>query len=87
MVRQLAAEELVARNRSGKRRVTAENVVFPEVGWLRSEADVIHVRSVSKGKRPVMTVDRERPDLFGKLATILRESGAPAAEAEGEGNS
>ena len=34
-----------------------------------------------------MTVDRERPDLFGKLATILRESGAPAAEAEGEGNS
>ncbi len=34
-----------------------------------------------------MTVDRERPDLFGKLATILRESGAPAPEVEGEGNS
>jgi len=41
--------------------------------------DAIGVRPVSEGERPVMTVDRERPDRFGKLATIPRGSVAPSS--------
>jgi len=90
VIRQLESEGLVARNRPkpgdrpGKPRATAENVVFPEMGFRLGEGtDAMEPRSVSEGERPVMTVDRGRQDLFGKPATIPRGSGAPTPELEG----
>jgi len=38
----------------------------------------MEVHSVSEGERPVMTMDRERPDPFGKLAAIPRGGVAPS---------
>jgi len=89
VIRQLAAEGLLARRRPrrGDTKAIAENVASMELDfWLGSEADVIEVRSVTAGERLVMKVDRDQPDLFRKLATILRNSGAPAPEIEGEGD-
>ncbi len=85
VIRQLAAEGLIARSRPerGNTKTGAENVASMEVDfWLSSEGDSIELRSVSEGERLVMTVDRDQPDLFGKLATILRKSGAPAPDTE-----
>jgi len=86
VIRQLAAEGLLARGRP--RRGGAENVASMEVDfWLSPKGDSIELRSVSEGERLVMTVDRKQPDLFGKLEAMLRRSGAPAPAMEGDGDS
>jgi len=46
-----------------------------------TRAEVIR-QLAAEGERLVMTVDRDQPDLSGKLATVLRKSGAPAPDTE-----
>jgi len=47
--------------------------VFLDVGfWFSEGTDAIEVRSVSESERLSMTVDRDQPDLFRKLAVIGR---------------
>ncbi|MCY3996875.1 MAG: hypothetical protein OXF07_12105 [Rhodobacter sp.] len=86
VIRRLAAEGLLARGGPGRgdTKAGADNVASMEVDFrLSPKGDSIEPRAVSEGSAwLVMTVGRKQPDLLGKLAAILRRSGAPAPDTE-----
>ena len=80
VVRQLAAEGLLARSRpetpARRRRAGSDRLAFMEIGvWYDDAGEKIEVRSVSEGEPLAFTVKREDGDLFERLGRVLRKAG------------
>jgi len=83
VIRQLAAEGLLARQRPhvASQRPGTERIAFMEIGfWYNQPEEVIEMRSVSEGERLAITVGRGNEELFNRLADILRRGGTRVPE-------
>lgn len=88
VIRQLAAEGLIARPRKAKpvqeeTRAGSDRVVFLEVGmWYDEIKQRIEVRSMSESQKLKLTVGRDSAEPFDALGTVLRSSGVISPEPE-----